>query len=237
MLPIFDKPLIYYPLSTLMLAGIREILIIVAKGQESKFREVLGSGTELGIAIEYVSQEKPDGIAQSLLISENFVGKNKVALILGDNIFHGVGLGRHLAEFKNVDGAQIFGYSVKNPENYGVAKLEKEGKISSIIEKPSSYVSNVAIPGLYFFDEKAANIAKSVKVSTRGELEITDVLNKYLEQKELKLEMLPRGTAWFDSGTFSDMHDAANFVRLLQERTGERVGDPIEIARIQGWVN
>ncbi len=220
-----------------MLAGIREILIIVAKGQESKFREVLGSGTELGIAIEYVSQEKPDGIAQSLLISENFVGKNKVALILGDNIFHGVGLGRHLAEFKNVDGAQIFGYSVKNPENYGVAKLEKEGKISSIIEKPSSYVSNVAIPGLYFFDEKAANIAKSVKVSTRGELEITDVLNKYLEQKELKLEMLPRGTAWFDSGTFSDMHDAANFVRLLQERTGERVGDPIEIARIQGWVN
>jgi glucose-1-phosphate thymidylyltransferase len=237
LLPIFDKPLIYYPLSTLMLAGIREILIIVAKGQESKFREVLGSGTELGIAIEYVSQEKPDGIAQSLLISENFVGKNKVALILGDNIFHGVGLGRHLAEFKNVDGAQIFGYSVKNPENYGVAKLEKEGKISSIIEKPSSYVSNVAIPGLYFFDEKAANIAKSVKVSTRGELEITDVLNKYLEQKELKLEMLPRGTAWFDSGTFSDMHDAANFVRLLQERTGERVGDPIEIARIQGWVN
>ena len=220
-----------------MLAGIREILIIVAKGQESKFREVLGSGTELGIAIEYVSQEKPDGIAQSLLISENFVGKNKVALILGDNIFHGVGLGRHLAEFNNVDGAQIFGYSVKNPENYGVAKLEKEGKISSIIEKPSSYISNVAIPGLYFFDEKAANIAKSVKVSTRGELEITDVLNKYLEQKKLKLEMLPRGTAWFDSGTFSDMHDAANFVRLLQERTGERVGDPIEIARIQGWVN
>jgi glucose-1-phosphate thymidylyltransferase len=220
-----------------MLAGIREILIIVAKGQESKFRDVLGRGAELGIEIEYVAQEKPDGIAQSLLISENFVGKNKVALILGDNIFHGVGLGRHLAEFKNVDGAQVFGYSVKNPENYGVAKIEKDGRVSSIIEKPSSYISNVAIPGLYFFDEKAASIAKSVTVSTRGELEITEVLNSYLDRSELKLEMLPRGTAWFDSGTFSDMHDAANFVRLLQERTGERVGDPIEIARIQGWVN
>jgi glucose-1-phosphate thymidylyltransferase len=220
-----------------MLAGIREILIIVAQGQESRFRETLGDGAELGIEIQYVSQESPKGIAQSLLISESYVKDDKVALILGDNIFHGAGLGRHLAHFKEVVGAQIFGYSVKNPESYGVACLAKDGSVISVIEKPKSFISNVAIPGLYFFDQEAATIAKQVKLSARGELEIVDVLREYLIHEKLKLEMLPRGTAWFDSGTFSDMHDASSFVRLLQDRTGERVGDPFEISRIQGWVN
>jgi len=220
-----------------MLAGIREILIIVAQGQESRFRETLGDGAELGIEIQYVSQESPKGIAQSLLISESYVKDDKVALILGDNIFHGAGLGRHLAHFKEVVGAQIFGYSVKNPESYGVASLAKDGSVISVIEKPKSFISNVAIPGLYFFDQEAATIAKKVKLSARGELEIVDVLREYLIHENLKLEMLPRGTAWFDSGTFSDMHDASSFVRLLQDRTGERVGDPFEISRIQGWVN
>ena len=236
LIPVYDKPLIYYPLSTLMLSGVQEILIITTPNQASNFKKLLGTGADLGIVLNYEVQEKPSGIAQSLLIGKDFLSRNKCALILGDNIFHGPGLGRYLAKFNKVDGASIFGYKVKDPQAYGIATLrDNSDEIERLDEKPLSPTSNIAIPGLYFFDENVSEIAEKVKPSSRGELEIIDVLRSYLDRGNLHLEMLPRGTAWFDSGTFNDLHDASSYVKLMQDRTGERVGDPKDVARAQGW--
>lgn len=237
LLPVYDKPLIYYPLSTLMLANIREILVIAAPNQIERFRELLGTGEDFGLKLSFKIQEIPAGIAESLILAEEFLESAKAALILGDNLFHGSGLGRRLEAFSKVVGAQIFGYHVQDPSPYGVATLNNKNVVTALHEKPKNSESKVAIPGLYFFDESAPLRAKELKPSARGEIEILDLLKSYLSDASLNLEMLPRGTAWFDSGTFDDLHEAGSYVKLMQERTGERVGDPLEIAKIQGWVN
>ncbi len=237
LLPIFDKPLIYYPLSTLMLANIRELAIIATPSQLPRFQELLGTGADLGLKISYMPQHTPGGIAQSLIIAREFLAGSKSALILGDNIFHGPGLGRKLEVFSSVKGAQIFGYHVKNPQPYGIATLDNSGSVIKLEEKPVNSPSNVAIPGIYFFDELAPEYASKLKSSARGELEILDLMEIYRKKGDLSLEILPRGTAWFDSGTFNDMHDASTYVRLMQERTGERVGDPYQIAKFRNWIN
>ena len=237
LLPVYDKPLIYYPLSTLMLANIREVLIIAAPNQMDRFSELLGNGEDFGLRMSYKIQENPAGIAESLILGEEFLDGSKSALILGDNLFHGSGLGRRLEAFNKVDGAQIFGYHVQDPSPYGVATINNENIVTALHEKPKNSESKIAIPGLYFFDESASRRAKEIKPSARGELEILNLLRSYLSDSVLNLEMLPRGTAWFDSGTFDDLHEAGTYVKLMQERTGERVGDPLEIAKIRGWVN
>jgi glucose-1-phosphate thymidylyltransferase len=237
MLPVYDKPLVYYPISTLMLANIREILVIAAPNQIERFKELLGDGEDFGLSIAYKVQDKPAGIAQSLILAEDFLGGSKSALVLGDNLFHGSGLGRRLEAFNKVTGAQIFGYHVQDPSPYGIATINSDNKVTALVEKPTNSESKIAIPGLYFFDETASSRAKKLIPSNRGELEILDLLKSYLADTALNLEMLPRGTAWFDSGTFDDLHEAGSYVKLMQERTGERVGDPLEIAKIRGWVN
>lgn len=237
LLPVYDKPLIYYPLSTLMLANIREILVIATPNQIEKFRELLGKGEDFGLKLSYKVQENPTGIAESLILAEEFVEGSKSALILGDNLFHGSGLGRRLETFNNVEGAQIFGYHVQDPSPYGIATINSKGVVTALDEKPKNSESKIAIPGLYFFDETAPSRARRLEPSARGELEILDLLKSYLADAELNLEMLFRGTAWFDSGTFDDLLEAGTYVKLMQERTGERVGDPLEIARFRGWVN
>jgi glucose-1-phosphate thymidylyltransferase len=237
LLPVYDKPLIYYPLSTLMLANIREILIIVAANQTERFRDLLGNGVKFGLSISYKIQDRPAGIAESLILAEDFLGGSNSALILGDNLFHGSGLGRRLEAFNKLDGSQVFGYHIQDPSPYGVATVNRENKVTALVEKPRNSESKIAIPGLYFFDDTAPSRAKDLMPSSRGELEILDLLKSYLADNALNLEMLPRGTAWFDSGTYDDLHDAGTYVKLMQERTGERVGDPLEIAKIRGWVN
>jgi glucose-1-phosphate thymidylyltransferase len=237
MLPVYDKPLVYYPLSTLMLANIKEILIIAAPNQIERFKELLGEGQEFGLKIAYKIQEKPAGIAESLILAEEFLEGSKSALVLGDNLFHGPGLGRRLEAFNNVKGAQIFGYHVQDPSPYGVATIDQSGVVTALNEKPKNSPSKIAIPGLYFFDDTAPRRARELNPSARGELEILELLKSYLSDAALNLEMLPRGTAWFDSGTFDDLHEAGTYVKLMQERTGERVGDPLEIAKYRGWVN
>ncbi len=237
LLPIYDKPLIYYPISTLMLANIQEVLLITSTNQIEKFRDLLGNGEDFGLALSYQVQEKPFGIAQSLILAEDYLNGAKSALILGDNLFHGPGLGRRLKSFDKVVGAQVFGYHVQDPSPYGVATINSENKVTALVEKPSNSESKIAIPGLYFFDETGSGRAKELVPSNRGELEILDLLKSYLAESALNLEMLPRGTAWFDSGTFDDLHEASIYVKLMQERTGERVGDPLEIAKMHGWVN
>ena len=236
LLPVYDKPLIYYPISTLMLAGIKQILIIASPRQIGRFEELLGQGDEYGIELEYKVQNEPKGIAESLVLAQNFLSGSKSALILGDNLFHGPSLGRRLEKFNNVKGAQIFGYHVQDPSPYGVATIDQSNSVVSLIEKPKNSESKIAVPGLYFFDETASERAKCLKTGDRGELEILDLLKSYLKENLLKLEMLPRGTAWFDSGTFDDLLEAGTYVKLMQERTGERVGDPIEIAKFRGWI-
>jgi glucose-1-phosphate thymidylyltransferase len=237
LLPVYDKPLIFYPLSTLMLANIRDILIITAPNQIQNFKDLLGDGHQFGLKLIFQIQEKPAGIAESLILAEHFLKGSKSALILGDNLFHGPGLGRRLEAFSRVVGAHIFGYHVQDPRPYGVAKVNEKNEVVALTEKPTNSDSKIAVPGLYFFDETASSRAKELIPSGRGELEILDLLKTYLKDSELNLEMLPRGTAWFDSGTFEDLHEAGTYVKLMQERTGERVGDPLEIARIRGWVN
>jgi len=237
LLPVYDKPLVYYPLSTLMLANVKQVLIIAAPDQIDSFRMLLGDGSEFGLSFEFKVQDKPAGIAESLTLAEDFLEGSKSALILGDNLFHGPGLGRRLETFKNLNGAQIFGYHVQDPSPYGVATINENGSVTALEEKPKNSGSKIAIPGLYFFDETASKRGRELKPSARGELEILDLLDSYLKDDALNLEMLPRGTAWFDSGTFDDLHEAGVYVKLMQERTGERVGDPLEIAKLRGWVN
>ena len=235
--PIYDKPLIYYPLATLMLAGIREILVISTPTDLPNFEKLLGDGNQLGIQISYKSQPKPEGLAQAFTIGEEFIGNEKVALILGDNIFQGTGLGGDLAERTNPDGALIFGYTVTDPERYGVAEIDSCGNILSIVEKPQFPKSNIAIPGLYFFDNTVVRKAQKVQKSARGELEITAILEMYLQASELMLEILPRGTAWLDCGTTQSLNDAGNYIRVIEERQGLKVCCPEEIAWRNGWIS
>lgn len=237
LLPVYDKPLIYYPLSTLMLAGIREVLIITTPSDQSAFMKLLGSGESIGMKISYEVQSLPEGLAQAFLIGSKFLGNNPVALILGDNIFHGMGLGRDLVNSTNPTGALIFGYSVKDPERYGVAEVDANGKVISIEEKPRIPKSSLAVPGLYFFDNTVSQKAKLVKKSPRGELEITSILEQYRESDSLSLKYLARGTSWMDCGTAESLNDASNYIRVIEQRQGFKIGCIEEIAHRNGWIS
>jgi glucose-1-phosphate thymidylyltransferase len=225
LLPVYDKPLVYYPIATLMLAGIKEFLLISTPKDSQTFIQLLGDGSQWGISIQYEVQEAPKGLAQGLTIGEKFLNGDSCAFILGDNIFYGQGLGRMLSMYLNVSGAHIFAYKVVDPERYGVVTMSKNGKVEKIIEKPKSPDSDLAVTGLYFYDNTAVERAKLLKPSLRGELEITDLNNSYLESGELSATILPPGTAWFDTGTFSALHDASTYIRIIEERQGIRIAD------------
>jgi glucose-1-phosphate thymidylyltransferase len=237
LLPVYDKPLIYYPLSTLMLAGIREVLMITTEDDQAAFKKLLGSGESFGMKISYEVQSKPEGLAQAFLIGAKFIGSEPVALILGDNIFHGMGLGRDLINSTNPTGALIFGYSVKDPERYGVAEVDENGKVVSIEEKPQFPKSSLAIPGLYFFDNTVSQKANLVQKSARGELEITSILEQYKESGNLTLKYLARGTSWMDCGTAESLNDASNYIRIIEQRQGFKIGCVEEIAHRNGWIS
>ena len=235
--PVYDKPMIYYPLSTLMLAGIRDILIITTPADQEQFQRLLGDGSRFGINLEYKVQPSPDGLAQAFILGADFIGNDPVALVLGDNIFYGPGLGTQLATYEQKDGATVFAYRVADPRAYGVVEFDNDFNALSIEEKPENPKSDYAIPGLYFYDSKVVEYARQIKPSPRGELEITDLNRVYLEQGKLKVEVLPRGTAWLDTGTFDSLADATNFIRTVQSRQGLSVGCPEEIAWRHGWLS
>lgn len=238
LLPIYDKPMIYYPLSTLMLAGIRDILIISTVHDLPNFQKLLGDGSDYGIQLTYAVQDAPNGLAEAFIIGERFVGKDNVALILGDNIFHARNFSSVLKEAANLEsGAFVFGYPVKNPKQFGIVEFDKDGKVLSIEEKPENPKSNFAVPGLYFYDNKVIEIAKNVKPSARGELEITAVNNEYLRRGELKVRELGRGVAWLDTGTYDGMKEATDFVAIMQKRQGYYVSSIEEIAYRRGYIN
>lgn len=237
LMPIYDKPMVYYPLSTLMMAGIREVLIITTPEYNGQFKALFGDGTQLGMHIEYAVQPSPDGLAQAFIIGEDFIGDDSVALVLGDNIFHGVGLGSSLKDYVDVPGATIFAYHVSNPSDYGVVEFDEQYKALSIEEKPRSPKSKFAIPGLYFYDNQVIDIAKSIQPSARGELEISSVNESYLRQEELKVHVLDRGTAWLDTGTFESMMQASEYVRVIEDRQGYKIGCIEEIAFNNGWIS
>lgn len=238
LLPIYDKPMIYYPLSTLMLAGIRDILIISTVHDLPNFQKLLGDGSDYGIQLTYAVQDAPNGLAEAFIIGERFVGKDNVALILGDNIFHARNFSSVLKEAANLEsGAVVFGYPVKNPKQFGIIEFDKDGKVLSIEEKPENPKSNFAVPGLYFYDNKVIEIAKNVKPSARGELEITAVNNEYLRRGELKVKELGRGVAWLDTGTYDGMKEATDFVAIMQKRQGYYVSSIEEIAYRRGYIN
>ena len=235
--PVYDKPMIYYPLSTLMLAGIRDVLIITTPADQEQFQRLLGDGSRFGINLEYKVQPSPDGLAQAFILGADFIGNDPVALVLGDNIFYGPGLGTQLATYEQKDGATVFAYRVADPRAYGVVEFDENFNALSIEEKPENPKSDYAIPGLYFYDSKVVEYARQIKPSPRGELEITDLNRVYLEQGKLKVEVLPRGTAWLDTGTFDSLADATNFIRTVQSRQGLSVGCPEEIAWRHGWLS
>lgn len=237
LMPIYDKPMIYYPLSTLMMAGINEILIITTPEYNSQFRALFGDGSHLGIRIEYAVQPSPDGLAQAFIIGEEFIGDESVALVLGDNIFHGVGLGSSLRQHSDIDGALIFAYHVSNPTAYGVVEFDEQMTAISIEEKPTNPKSNYAVPGLYFYDNDVIEIAKSIKPSDRGELEISEVNDRYLQAGKLRVQVLDRGVAWLDTGTFESMMQASEYVRVIEDRQGFKVGCIEEIAWRAGWID
>jgi glucose-1-phosphate thymidylyltransferase len=237
LMPIYDKPMIYYPLSTLMMADINEILIITTPEYNSQFQALFGDGSHLGIRIEYAEQPSPDGLAQAFIIGEEFIGDDSVALVLGDNIFHGTGLGSSLRAHGEVDGGLIFAYQVADPTAYGVVEFDDDMKALSIEEKPKQPKSNYAVPGLYFYDNDVVEVAKHVEPSDRGELEISSINAEYLERGKLQVHVLDRGTAWLDTGTFDDMIEAGNFVRTMEHRTGQKIGSPEEIAWRRGFID
>jgi glucose-1-phosphate thymidylyltransferase len=236
LMPIYDKPMVYYPLSTLMRAGIRDILIITTPDDQAQFHRLLGDGSELGINLSYAVQPSPDGLAQAFIIGESFIADDKVALVLGDNIFHGVGLGSNLRSHTDIDGAMIFAYHVSNPRAYGVVDFDGAFKAISIEEKPENPKSNYAVPGLYFYDNTVIEVAKSIAPSARGELEISTVNEHYLQRGSLQVQVLDRGTAWLDTGTFESMVQATEFVRVVEDRQGYKIGCIEEIAWRAGWI-
>lgn len=237
LLPVYDKPMIYYPLSTLMLAGIRDVLVVTTPHDAEPFRRLLGDGAQFGIDIRFEVQPEPKGLAQAFTIGAEFIGSDSVALVLGDNIFFGRGLGTQLRKRNQIDGAAIFGYWVADPHAYGVVEVDSDGRAVSIEEKPEHPKSHLAVPGLYFYDNSVVDYARVLKPSARGELEITDINRLYLEQGRLQVEVLPRGTAWLDTGTFDSLNEAGDFVRTIQARQGLQVGCPEEIAWRNGWLS
>ncbi len=236
LIPVFDKPMVYYPLSTLMLAGIDEILVITTPHDAPFFERLLGDGSRFGVSISFAVQPSPDGLAQAFTIGADFIGDDHVALVLGDNLLYGPGLGSQLKQYSKVDGGAIFAYWVADPKAYGVVEFDSSGTAISLEEKPAAPKSNYAVPGLYFYDNDVVEIARELKPSPRGEYEITDVNRAYLERGKLKVEVLPRGTAWLDTGTFDQMTDAAEYVRTIQRRTGLSIGVPEEVAWRQGFL-
>lgn len=237
LLPVYDKPMIYYPLSTLMLAGIRDILVITTPQDSVQFENLLGDGSRFGVSISYAQQPSPDGLAQAFVLGADHIGSDSVALVLGDNIFYGPGLGTQLQKFANTDGAAIFGYWVADPTAYGVVEFDAAGRAMSLEEKPQSPRSNYAVPGLYFYDNTVIGHAYGLKPSLRGELEITDLNKIYLSQGKLAVQILPRGTAWLDTGTFGSLNDASNFVRTVENRQGLKIACPEEIGWRQGFLD
>ena len=237
LVPVYDKPMIYYPLSTLIFAGIRDVLVITTPHDAAGFERLLGDGSQFGISITYAQQPSPDGLAQAFVLGADFIGNDKVALVLGDNIFYGPGLGSQLRNFREVDGGAVFAYWVAEPSAYGVVEFDADGKAISLEEKPARPRSNYAVPGLYFYDNDVITIARDLEPSPRGEYEITDVNKHYLAAGRLKVGVLPRGTAWLDTGTFESLNDANNFVRTLESRQGLKVGAPEEAAWRQGFLS
>lgn len=237
LMPVYDKPMIYYPLSVLLLAGIREILIITTPDDQDAFKKLLGDGSQIGCHFEYVVQPSPDGLAQAFLLGEEFIGNDSVALVLGDNIFHGSGLEALLESKTNVEGGCVFAYQVRDPERYGVVEFDENGKAISIEEKPTHPKSSFAVPGIYFYDNSVVQYAKELKPSKRGELEITDINRIYLEKGKLEVGVMSRGTAWLDTGTFDSLHEASEFVKVLEKRQGFKVCCIEEIAYRKGFIN